>query len=226
MVEGSWTLATQHHIPEDPNPQLNHCGIFKSCILEQLFGQSCSALSCPSKGSNEPLQATLWKDAFRWETNFNIRTLKKAVMVEKWKTSGELWICWGRSIIRDEHYDKHNDRPLWPNAWIIRPIFNSQVHQYKANFWSVCTYSKLLICMYLQQTSDLYVPTANFWSVCTYSKLLICVYLQQTSDLYVPTANLAMYQKSVYYSGIKIYNHLPTAIKDLSGDKNKFKLAL
>jgi hypothetical protein len=27
-------------------------------------------------------------------------------------------------------------------------------------------------------------------------------------------------------SGINIYNHLPTTIKDLSGDKNKFKLAL
>jgi hypothetical protein len=50
---------------------------------------------------------------------------------------------------------------------------------------------------------------------------------RQTSDLYVPTANLAMYQKGgVCYSGIKIYNHLPTVIKDLSGDKNKFKLAL
>jgi len=35
-----------------------------------------------------------------------------------------------------------------------------------------------------------------------------------------------MYQKGVYYSGIKTYNHLPTAIKDLSGDRNKFKLAL
>ena len=49
---------------------------------------------------------------------------------------------------------------------------------------------------------------------------------RQTSDLYVPTANLTVYQKCVYYSGIKIYSHLPTAIKDLSGDKNKFKLAL
>jgi len=35
-----------------------------------------------------------------------------------------------------------------------------------------------------------------------------------------------MYQKGVYYLGIGIYNHLPTANKDLSGDKNKFKLAL
>jgi len=44
--------------------------------------------------------------------------------------------------------------------------------------------------------------------------------------VYVPAANLTTYQKGVYYSGIKIYNHLPTAIKDLSDDENKFKLAL
>jgi hypothetical protein len=49
---------------------------------------------------------------------------------------------------------------------------------------------------------------------------------RQTSNLYLPSANLAVYQKGVYYSRIKIYNHLPTVIKDLSGDKNKFKLAL
>jgi predicted Zn-dependent protease len=49
---------------------------------------------------------------------------------------------------------------------------------------------------------------------------------RQTSDLYVPTANFKIYQKCVYYSGIKIYSHLPKAIKDLSGDKNKFKLTL
>jgi hypothetical protein len=49
---------------------------------------------------------------------------------------------------------------------------------------------------------------------------------RQTFDLYIPTAKLTIYQKGVYYSGIKVYNHLPTAIKDLSDDKNKFKLAL
>jgi hypothetical protein len=48
----------------------------------------------------------------------------------------------------------------------------------------------------------------------------------QTSNIYLPSANLAIYRKGVYYSGIKIYKHLPTAIKDLSCDKNKFKLAL
>ena len=48
---------------------------------------------------------------------------------------------------------------------------------------------------------------------------------RQTFDLYIPTANLTLYQKGVYYSGIKIYNHTPTAIKDLSDDI-KFKLTL
>ena len=49
---------------------------------------------------------------------------------------------------------------------------------------------------------------------------------QQTFALFIPAANLTIYQKGVYYKGIKIYNHLPKTIKDLSGDKNKFKLAL
>jgi hypothetical protein len=42
---------------------------------------------------------------------------------------------------------------------------------------------------------------------------------RQTSDLYIPTAHLTMYQKVVNYQRIKIYNHLPKTIKDLSGDK-------
>jgi hypothetical protein len=48
---------------------------------------------------------------------------------------------------------------------------------------------------------------------------------RQTSNLYLPAAHLAIYQKCVCYSGFKIYNHLPSVIKDLSGD-NKFKLEL
>jgi len=46
---------------------------------------------------------------------------------------------------------------------------------------------------------------------------------RKTSNLYLPSANLAIYQKGVYYSGIKIYSHLPTAIKDSFGDKNNSK---
>jgi hypothetical protein len=42
----------------------------------------------------------------------------------------------------------------------------------------------------------------------------------------MPIANLTTHQKGAYYQPIKIYNHLPKPIKDLSGNKNKFKLAI
>jgi hypothetical protein len=35
-----------------------------------------------------------------------------------------------------------------------------------------------------------------------------------------------MYQKGVYYSGIKIFNGLPKAINDVSSKPNKFKIVL
>jgi len=34
-------------------------------------------------------------------------------------------------------------------------------------------------------------------------------------DLRIPAANLAEFQKGVWYSGIKIYNHLPPTLKQL-----------
>jgi len=45
-------------------------------------------------------------------------------------------------------------------------------------------------------------------------------------DLHIPIANLAIFQKAVWYSGIKIYNHLPPTLKQLSYDLSKFKVAL
>jgi hypothetical protein len=42
--------------------------------------------------------------------------------------------------------------------------------------------------------------------------------------LYIPVTNLTTYQKGICYHGIKIYNHLQRATKDLSSNKNKFKL--
>jgi len=45
-------------------------------------------------------------------------------------------------------------------------------------------------------------------------------------DLHIPIANLIVFQKGVWYSGIKIYNHLPPALKQLSYDIFKLKAAL
>jgi hypothetical protein len=46
------------------------------------------------------------------------------------------------------------------------------------------------------------------------------------TNLHPSSVRLNKYQKGTYSSGIKIYNRLPTGIKQLSGDVNKFKLAL
>ena len=46
------------------------------------------------------------------------------------------------------------------------------------------------------------------------------------SNLFVPQTRLVKYQKGVYFTGIKIFNHLPQNIKKLSSDTNKFKREL
>jgi hypothetical protein len=52
-------------------------------------------------------------------------------------------------------------------------------------------------------------------------------FITRTShDLHRPTANLTLFRKGVCYSGVKIYNYLPSTLKQLSYDVNKFKMAL
>jgi hypothetical protein len=46
------------------------------------------------------------------------------------------------------------------------------------------------------------------------------------NDLHLPQATLAMYQKGVYYSGIKVFSSLPRPLKDISSKPGKFKSAL
>ena len=46
------------------------------------------------------------------------------------------------------------------------------------------------------------------------------------TNLHPPTCNLMVYQKGVYFSGIKLFNHLPPDIKSLSKEIKLFKPAL
>ena len=46
------------------------------------------------------------------------------------------------------------------------------------------------------------------------------------NDLHLPQVSLAMYQKGVYYSGIKIFNGFSKATKDISSKPKKVKIAL
>jgi hypothetical protein len=49
---------------------------------------------------------------------------------------------------------------------------------------------------------------------------------RQRNSLYLPQANLTIYQKGVYYSGIKIFNNLPLEITNVAGNQKKFRTAL
>jgi len=46
------------------------------------------------------------------------------------------------------------------------------------------------------------------------------------SDLHTPTANLTTFQKGPFYFGIKLFNHLPTSIKNTSHGINQFRSVL
>jgi len=49
---------------------------------------------------------------------------------------------------------------------------------------------------------------------------------RRKNDLHLPQVSQAMYQKEVYYPGIKIFNGLPKAIKDISRRPKKLIIAL
>ena len=46
------------------------------------------------------------------------------------------------------------------------------------------------------------------------------------SDFYQPLSHLTVYQKGLFYMGIKVCNSLPPEIKDLSHNIKKFKSSL
>jgi hypothetical protein len=47
-----------------------------------------------------------------------------------------------------------------------------------------------------------------------------------TNNFYLSQPRLSTYKNGVYYMGIKVFNQLPSFIKDLSDNKNQFKNTL
>jgi len=47
-----------------------------------------------------------------------------------------------------------------------------------------------------------------------------------SSDFHWPFVNLTTYKNGTYYIGIKVFNYLPTHIKNLSHNVNQFRFAL
>jgi hypothetical protein len=70
--------------------------------------------------------------------------------------------------------------------------------------------------MFVARNSELFVTNANVHTFPTRSH----------NDLHLPIANLSVFQKGVYYSGVKIFNNLPADLTQTFYDIYKFKKAL
>jgi hypothetical protein len=49
------------------------------------------------------------------------------------------------------------------------------------------------------------------------------VHTRHDNDLHLPQTNLAIYQKGVYHSGVKIFHNFPSDIKNTTGNLKRFK---
>jgi hypothetical protein len=52
------------------------------------------------------------------------------------------------------------------------------------------------------------------------------IFLSFLSTERITSTNLTCFQKSAYYSGIKVFSNLPSSLKSLMNEKAQFKLAL
>jgi hypothetical protein len=86
-----------------------------------------------------------------------------------------------------------------------------------------CNYCMLLKCVSRskEQHSNMYVLRLRYrsWIMCALRRL-------NGNNFHLPSANLKLFQKEVFNSGIKTYNHLPMTIKELSHNVKQFRLAL
>jgi hypothetical protein len=64
------------------------------------------------------------------------------------------------------------------------------------------------------------------WNLFTANSVAHNLQTRQKDDLHLPTPNLTLFQKGIYYTGVKLFNNLPRDIKEIVGLPNQFKSAL
>jgi hypothetical protein len=74
----------------------------------------------------------------------------------------------------------------------------------------------LSLLMFVVQNKTLFLTNAENYNLDT----------RQRNNIYLPQANLTIYQEAAYYSGITIFNNLPSEIKNVACKEKKFKTAL
>jgi len=72
------------------------------------------------------------------------------------------------------------------------------------------------LLLFVAKNRDLYESNSEIHNINT----------RFSSDLHTPTANLTTFRKGPFYFGIKVFNRLPTNIKNMSHDINQFRSVL
>jgi hypothetical protein len=67
--------------------------------------------------------------------------------------------------------------------------------------------------MFVMQHKDLFITSMDSHNL----------EIRQSNNLYTPQANLSVYQKGAYYSGVKIFNKLPSNNTNVNGNITIFK---
>jgi len=105
---------------------------------------------------------------------------------------------------------------------IIRIITNSNKNASCRELFKKTEYPSTSVTIYILNTIIYYENKDQF----PVNSHMHTINTRHNNNLHVPSANLTVYQSGVYYSGIKVFNHLSTTIKNLSDNKKKFQTAL
>jgi len=119
---------------------------------------------------------------------------------------------------------------FWGNSPHNTDIFKIQNHiMTKSRSWDSCRqlFKRLEIVplqsqyvfsvlLFVVKNKDLYTTNQEIHNINTRSNI----------NLHPPVCNLTVFQKGVYFSGIKLFNHLPLKIKSFSNEIKLFKPAL
>jgi hypothetical protein len=105
---------------------------------------------------------------------------------------------------------------------VIRIITNSRNKDYCREL-----FKKLRILpFYSQYIFSLLTFVINNCNFLISNSVICNINTRHNNNLDLPHVNLSMYQKGVYYSGIKVFNNLPTNITNLSCSKKQFRTVL
>ena len=74
----------------------------------------------------------------------------------------------------------------------------------------------LSLLLFVVDNGDYFKVNSEIHNINTRNKL----------NLHLPISNLSVYQEGTHYSGMKVFNSLPSQIKELSHNKKQFKRAL